>query len=150
MSGTFLVTQAGFLAFIRSPVNIPALILPDDDWSIPFSYQFSLETVRREICHFSPFMYQQAVYNLGTDVLINVAQDQDGRDELKKKRKDFKIDGFVPGVIQNSANAGTSEGMLNPEVFKGMLLSDLKNLRTPWGRQYLEIADNASSLWGFS
>jgi len=145
-----IISQAGFLAFIRSPVNIPPIILPDDDWSIPFAYQMATEMVNTTLCRVSPFMYQQAVYNLGMDVLINVAQDQDGRTVFKDKRKEYKIDGFVPGVISTSSNAGTAESLFNPDVFKGFLLSDLKNLKTPWGRMYLEIADNAGSLWGLS
>src|ERR1035438_6745880 len=112
-----IISLVGFVAYLRAPVKIPTLILPDDDWSIPFAYTIARETVHPGICNVSPVMYQQAVYNLATDIVINVAQDQPDRDELQKKRKEYKIDGFIPGVIQSSSNAGTAESLLNPEVF---------------------------------
>lgn len=144
------ISQADFLAFVRSPVKIPALILPDDDPAIEFAYDMSVDTVGLALLRVSPGMYKRAVYNLGVDILINVAQDQDGRNEFKKKREEYKISGFVPGVISSTSNAGTAESLLNPEMFKTFLMSDLQNLKTPWGRAYLSIAVNAGTAWGIS
>lgn len=144
------ISQTEFVAFIRFPVNIPPIILPDTDASIPFAYQMAVDTVHLGFLRVSSGMYKRAVYNLGVDILINVAQDQPNRNELKEKRNEYKIHGFVPGVISTSSNAGTAESLVNPEIFKGFQLGDLQNLKTPWGRAYLAIASSVGTNWGLT
>ena len=143
-------SPAGYLAWLRSPVDISTVILPDDAPIINQSYYMAVGMVHPGICRVSPWQYQHAVYNLATDILINLAPDQPGYEVFKETREKYKIHGFVPGVIGSSSNAGTAESLLNPEVFKGLLMSDLQNLKTPYGRAYLAIADNVGSNWGIS
>lgn len=65
-------------------------------------------------------------------------------------RKSWNISGFVPGVISASSDESTSESLVVPEAFKNLMLSDLQNLKTPYGRQYLEFAQMTGTLWGVS
>jgi hypothetical protein len=65
-------------------------------------------------------------------------------------RRQFGINSFVAGVISSSADVSTSESLLVPDQMKTLTLSNLQNLKTPWGRQYLAFAMQYGSLWGMS
>jgi hypothetical protein len=41
-------------------------------------------------------------------------------------------------------------GLLNPEAMKTFTLANLQNLKTPWGREYLAIAQRAGTTWGLT
>jgi hypothetical protein len=62
----------------------------------------------------------------------------------------FNMLGFVPGVVQASADQGTSSTLLVPEFFKNLTIGDLNFLLTPWGREYLAYAQDFGDLWGMS
>ena len=86
----------------------------------------------------------QAVYNLGVDIIYNVAQDQVGQTFFAAARKTWNIYGFVSGVISNANDEGTGASLVVPDSLSQLSLADLQNLRTPWGRAYLAIAQK----WG--
>ena len=65
-------------------------------------------------------------------------------------RKQFGINSFVGGTISSSADVSTSESLNVPEQLKGLTLANLQNLKTPFGRRYLEIAGQYGNLWGIS
>jgi hypothetical protein len=62
----------------------------------------------------------------------------------------WKITAFVPGVIAGSEDVSTAETLLNPEFMKGLTMGNLQNLKTPFGRSYMAIAQDYGQLWGIS
>lgn len=62
-------------------------------------------------------------------------------------RKLYKINSFVPGVVTSANDLSTGAGLLNPDFMKGLTLADLQLLKTPFGRTYLSIAQDAGPNW---
>lgn len=154
-------TLAGFIAFVRNVMGISTAVLPDASASIPLAYAVAIEIVNQQLAIASSLMYSYAVYNLGGDNLINYAQDLDGAPPVAGSdppqayfayaRKRFNIYGFVSGVIQSASDEATSESMVVQEAAKNFTLADLQALKTPWGRQYLAIAQKyGPAIWGFN
>jgi hypothetical protein len=85
---------------------------------------------------------------LATDNLINFAQDQAGQCYFVDLRASFKINSFVPGVITESHDESTGQSLLNPEFMKNMTMSNLQMLKTPYGRNYMGLAQSYGTLWG--
>ena len=66
-------------------------------------------------------------------------------------RAQYNMLGFVSGVIQAAADEVTSESMLVPDALKGLTLANLQQLKDPWGRNYLQWAqDYGPAAWGVS
>jgi hypothetical protein len=65
-------------------------------------------------------------------------------------RKQFGINSFVGGTIASSADVSTSESLNVPEQLKELTLANLQQLKTPFGRRYLEIAGQYGQIWGLS
>lgn len=144
-------TQAGFSDFIFNVMEVPAAALPADSPSIAAAYQIALATVNQALQCAVPMIYALAVYNLGADNLVNWCTDQPGQCYFKGLRKDFKILDFVPGVVSATSDEGSSASLEVPEAFKTLTIGDLQNLKTPWGRQYLAIAQKyGPTIWGLS
>lgn len=144
-------TQAGFLVFLRTSVGIDPVYLPDDAPVIQLAYEIAKVRVNRDLaCAGAPYLYEMAVYNLAADRLINYAPDQPDRLYFKQSREKLGIDVFVPGVISSSGSSPTSESTLNPEFMKNFTMGNLQNLKTPYGRIYLDLAQSAGTLWGLS
>ena len=142
-------TIEGFKTFIYDYVGIPAAALPDVSPAIQAAYDMSIETVNL-LLTIAPLSYTSAVYNLGTDLLINYAQDVPPSTYFADARLAFKINSFVPGVVNSASDNGTSTGLMVPDFFKDLTLSDLQHMKTPWGRAYLAIAQKTGTLWGVS
>jgi len=145
-----MATLAGFTAFLRNVACISTVDLSDCSPAIVSAYDYANEIVSLQIQQASSTMYDLALYNLATDYLINWAPDQKGQTYFAEIRQEYKITAFTAGVIQATADEGTSESMLVPDFFKQLTLADLQNLKTPFGRAYLAIAQRAGSLWGLS
>lgn len=144
-------TQAGFLAFLRTVVGIDPLNLPDSDPVIEMAFEISRERVSLDLAYAgSRHLYSMAVYNLAADRVINFADDQPDRLYFKKLRETLDINVFVPGVIASSGSGPTSEGTLNPEFMKNFTMGNLQNLKTQYGRIYLDLAQSVGTLWGLS
>jgi len=158
-------TLAGYLLFIRDVMGISTDQLPDNSPSIGWTYEIGKAWVNRALIGWgapsSPYasMYAIAVYNFAGDRLINYAQDPadapvvEGSDPPMKffayTRKTLNIFGFVSGVVQSTGDAGTNVSMVVPKQFENFTLADLQNLKTPWGREYLAIAQQyGPSVWG--
>lgn len=156
MSGaTAAPNLTDFTTFLRNVVGIDPLALPDDAPIIVYAFNGAMTIVNISLaCVPTPpgswSIYALAVYNLGADTLINFAQDQPGYTVFFDLRRALSINSFVPGVIASSANAPTSETTLNPEFMKTFTMRDIRNLKTPYGRAYLEIAGDFGTLWGIS
>lgn len=150
MPGPSEPTVEGFTAFTLNVMRLDPLALPP---GAPV-YLGALETakgiVSQTICAVNPWAYQQAVYNLAGDTLVNFAADEPGRTYFTEMRERFNIGVFVPGVV-SSSSAVTSTSMETIEGMKGMQMKDLQTLKTPWGRQYMAIAQRyGSNVWGLS
>lgn len=146
----------GYLTFIRTGMGVPTVALPDNSPWIPWTFNFASAMVNESLkAVVGPIpgtwsIYDIAVYNLAGDSLINYAQDVSGQTYFTNLRSTWKINSFVPGVIQATSDEGTSESLLVPDFFKTLTLGDLQNLKTPYGRQYLALAQNFGTLWGLT
>lgn len=143
-------TLAGFLAWVRSVMGVPAPALPDNSVYLTYAFNTSLEVVNQQILAVSPLRYQQAVYNLGGDNLVNWAQDIAPLTYWTDLRTTFKILSFVPGVVSSASDESSSTGIEVSESLKNLTLGQLQNLKTPWGRLYLSIAQEVGTGWGIS
>lgn len=143
-------TLSGFLVFIRTVMGVPVSALPDDSVDIANALAVALEIANTGLNEVSSLIYTLAVYNLAGDNLINYANDQVGQTYFAQLRQNWNITGFIAGVISGSSDESTSQTILTPEAMKGLMLADLQNLKTPYGRQYLAFAQSYGSLWGLS
>lgn len=145
-----MADQAGFLAFIRGVAGIDTTALPDASPAISTAYIYSIEVTNLFIECISQPMYDMAVYNLGVDYLLNWAPNSGASTYFTDARLAMGLNSFVAGVVSSSADESTSEALLVPDAFKTFMLSDLQALKTPFGRQYLAIAQRFGTLWGIT
>jgi len=143
-------TLAGFQWFITSIMGINSTVLPTTAPVIAWVYGQATSTVNLQLSQVAGEIYEQAVYNLAGDMLINYAQDQSGQTYFADTRKDLHINDFVAGVVSAASDESTSSTQEIPDAFKGLTLSDLQNLKTPYGRTYLGLAQKVGTLWGIS
>ncbi len=139
-----------FTTFLQTVVGIDPLYLPTTSPMIGYAFNVAMAVADLTMANLPSNLYALAVYNLGADRIINFAQDQAGRTFFHDLRQTFGINTFVPGVIASSGNAPTSQSTLNPEFMKTLTMGDLQNLKTPYGREYLNFAMQIGSLWGVS
>jgi hypothetical protein len=139
-------TLAGFLEFIRNVVGISTDNLPDASPIIPVAYNVAVEIVNLGLKKASPTLYVLAVYNLATDNIINYAPNPVSPpgvvDYFSALRTKWHIEQFVSGVIQSSSDESTSNSLVVQEAAKMFTLGNLQNLKTPYGRRYLSIAQS--------
>lgn len=156
LNGTCVVPRpslAGFQWFLANVVKIPVTALDPSDPVIGFVFAIACETVNRFIRCASPLTYNEAVYNLATDLLINYAQDtaqSQPPDYWAGLRSSFKLGSFASGVVANASDEGTSAGLEVIEGAKLLTFDQLQNLKTPYGRRYLGIAQKFGTAWGMT
>ncbi len=164
-------TLAGFLVFVRNIMGINAATLPDNSVFLSMSLAVALGIVNpqlRAACipqsdgaqvALNPLIpgvgvmtvYDMAVYYLAGDNLINFAQDQPGKCVFTDMRKDLNILGFVSGIVSASSDESTSVSLVVQEAAAHFTLANIQNLKTPWGRTYLGLAQSyGPSTWGIS
>lgn len=156
MAGT--PTLAGFQSFITNIMGIPSLALPSTSPVIAWVFDYALATVNPLLglitapAGSSPPVsyYVMAVYNLAGDQLVNLAPDQPGRTYFADMRNSYELNAFVPGVVSSTGDEGTNTSIAVSEALNRLTLSDLQNLKTPWGRQYLMLAQKMGSNWGLT
>lgn len=139
-----------FLLFLRGVAEIDPVYLPDNSPVIVYAYDIAKSIVDLWLCVVPGNLYSLAIYNLGTDNVINYATDQTGRTYFQDLRKNYNINLFVPGVTGASSDSGTAQSRVTPEFMKNFTLMDLGNLKTPYGRAYLGIAQQYGTIWGLS
>jgi hypothetical protein len=142
-------TLSGFIVFIRNMMQIPTGILPDNNQVISSSFDYAMATVNQLLLTVD-LAYQNAVYNLAGDILINFGQDVTPSTVFADIRTAYKINSFVPGIVSSTSDNGTSTSLATPDFFKDLTLSDLHLMKTPYGRAYLSIAQKAGYLWGIT
>jgi hypothetical protein len=118
---------------------------------IQLSYALAIDTVNIFLDMASPQWYVLAVYNFAADRLVNYANDLTGQTYFTTLRNTLNLNTLSAGVVQSTSDNGTSVSFLNPDQLKNLMLSDLQQLKTPWGRQYLQIAQKwGTTLWGLT
>lgn len=137
---------AGFILFIRNTMRISADVLPDDDPSIGSAYELSIAWVNRQIACISQVLYSQAVYNLAASFLINFGPEA----VFGPIREQLGLNNFTAGVIGASSDETTSQTRIVSDALKNLSLADLQQLKDPYGRWYLAIAQQYGDLWGLS
>ena len=141
---------SGFIAFLRNIVGINTTVLPDNAPVIEFSYNMAINICTDLLVTIpqipGEFLYITAVYNLSTDTLLTYAQDQSGQTFFTQVQQKYQLHALVPGVISFACDEGTQSTMVVPDSFKHMTLANLQNLKTPYGRTYLGIAQDFGSL----
>ncbi len=153
-------TRAGYLVFVRTMMGVPVDVLPDNSDYVDVSYEIALEIVNVGLKTIAPREYTRAVYNLGGSTLLNIAQDAGGAAPIAGTqpplayfayaRSKFNMNGFVSGVIQSAGDEGTNESMVVQEAAKNFTLANLQQLKDPYGRAYLSIAQSYGDVWGVS
>lgn len=168
-------TLTGFLAFVRGVMGISTAVLPDSAPVIGVALAVALAIVNPSLATAgiptldaagvalnpgASDIYTLAVYNLAGDNLINYAPDVPDAPNVQGSdppaayfanlRQKWNITGFVSGVISASNDESTGESLVVMEAAKNFTLSDLQNLKTPWGRTYLGFAQRYGTLWGLS
>ncbi|EOW6510864.1 hypothetical protein ACOZXQ_000584 [Cronobacter malonaticus] len=137
---------AGFILFIRNIVKVDAYTLPDDDPAINLAWTMSQDWVNRQIACISPALYSQAVYNLGASFLLNFGPEN----VFGPLREKMGINNFTAGVISASSDETTSQTREVSDALKNLSLAELQQLKDPWGRWYLAIAQQYGDLWGLT
>lgn len=137
---------AGFIDFIRDVMGIDTTILPDDDLYIEFSYEFAKKTCTETLGSIDKFLYTNAVYNLGGDTLLTYGKDQPNKTFFADVQKKYQLNTFVPGVVDGAHDETTGSSLLVPDQFKRLTIGNLQNLKTPYGRLYLQIVQDLGSL----
>ena len=154
-------TLAGFTDFVRNSMGIGTGPLPDGSYWFGFCFELACLIVNRWFACFAPPIYTVAVYNLAADYLINYAVDQPAPPQptfgdpplpyFANLRRQYNTLGFVSGVINSASDEGTSESMTVQTAAEGFTLADIQNLKTPWGRTYLQFAQQfGPAAWGIS
>jgi hypothetical protein len=143
-------TLAGFLTFLRNIANINTTVLPDTSPVITFAFNYAMNICSDllPLLSLAPgnFLYITAVYNLGTDILYTYAQDQPGQVYFTQVQQKYQLHTFVSGVVTFAGDEGTQSSLTVPEAFKGLTIANLQNLKTPYGRTYLQIVQDIGSL----
>lgn len=139
-----------YTTFLYNVVDIPVANLPDTAPIIATSLQIAQDIVSFAILRASADLYTLAVYNLAADRLLNYAPDVSGQTWFRDTRKKMRLLELSVGVPTSVSDGGTSVGVLNPEALKNLTLANLQLLKTPYGRQYLEIAQSWGTIWGVS
>lgn len=159
---------SSFLLFVRNNMGISSTVLPDSSIWLTLAYNIAVALVNQSL-QAVPFtdqygnassMYAFAVYNLGGDNLINYAQDVPNAPVVQGSipaaayfqnlRQQFNINGFVSGVIQGASDESTSSNLVVQDAAKNFTLQNLQNLKTPYGRTYLQIAQSYGALMGIT
>jgi hypothetical protein len=169
-SCTPTISIPDYVNWLITFVGVPAEAMPPDPLDnqyVTASYWIAYATVNMKILQANPWEYRRALYNLGMDRLVSFAMDPvplppgypmspvtgpDGQPlpYWAGLQQQFKVNGFVPGVVIATADESTSQTLSELEAYKNMTLGDLQNLKTPWGRTYMAIAQSVGNLWGLS
>lgn len=147
-------TLAGFLAFVRSQMGVPASALPDDSQFLTWAYDVAVELVNQNLQGASPTIYLLAVYNCAASNLLAFAQDvpplaAGAPGYFAAIRKGFNMNAFTLPV-SSASDEGTSTSYVVPEFLSTLSLADLGYLTNPYGRQYLAFAQRYGTVWGLS
>lgn len=156
-------TLSGFILFIRNIMGVTTAQLPDNSPSIPYCFNYAMIMVNKLlqiVCNpdpSQPDLYAIAVYNFAADRLCNWAMDpvgapiyMNGLPFFAYVRKTWNLVGFTSGVIQSTNDLTTGGSYVVPEQLSNLTLADLQMTKTPYGIEYLGIAQSYGTDWGIS
>jgi hypothetical protein len=155
MIGERQPTLPGYLFWIREIMAVPKIVLPDNSPYIELSYDLSIEIVNRYIEWASGIVYTQCVYNLGGDYLVQMAQDNPNLQPPNNTywadlRASMGVNSFLPGLVNQAQDQGTEASVQLLSAMENLTIADLQQLKTPWGRVYLGLAQSVGSMWGLT
>lgn len=159
-------TLAGFQDFITTVMKVPTEALPLNSPFIAYAFANALALVNPAL-RAVPVpqqdaagaslnsggwtIYAIAVYNLAASNLISYAPDQDGFLYFTALREKLNINGFISGIVQSSSDDGTSVNLVVQEAAKAFTLANLQQLKDPYGRAYLALAQSyGPTTWGLT
>lgn len=144
-------TLAGFQAFIANVMMIDPLYLPPDAAVIGYAFDAAMSIVSEDLFLVPGGVYARAVNNLAASELINFAEDQPERTYFREKRRSLNLDQWTAGVVASTSDATSATGILNPDFMRNFTMQNLQNLKDPYGRAYLAIAQSyGPNIWGVS
>lgn len=148
-------TLAGFTSVLSSEVGLDPSVIAFNQTQIQTAFRLALHWVYGPLARIDLYLYGRAVYCLATDRFISIAQDDpsiyaDCPGPMAKARSNFGATAFTPGVINSASDNGTAGSITVSDSLKNLSLADLQNLKTPWGREYLSIAQQLGPIWGLS
>lgn len=133
-----------FTAYVYSQ-GVPQADLPTTSEYLTQSLTYAQSVALIPPLDMPSFLYVLAVYNLGLHFLLKTAQDISPYTFFTTSRTQFNLLSFTAGVVIGSGDQGTSDTLLAPDWLKGMTLSTMDYLKTPWGRDYLAYAQQYGS-----
>lgn len=104
------------------------------------SFQVALSIVNDALSVAGTGTYVLAVYNLALDRLVNYAPDQAGQSYFQRLRAAFHLVSTSVGAVSSASDQGTSASIVNPDWMRNMTMRDIQTLKTPWGREYMGLA----------
>jgi hypothetical protein len=140
----------GYTNFIRNVMLVSTDALPADSELIGCTYDMAYSQVNDMLANIPGMVYALAIYNLAADYLISWAPDQTGQTFFKDARKSYGVNNFAAGVVAGSADSGTSTSLLVSQAMQGLTIGQLSNLKTPYGRTYLALAQSWGTCWGIT
>lgn len=159
-------TLADFNSFIKDVMKVPPAALPaNSPWpGMAFAIALSIVNTSLQAVAIPQFdaagaqlntggfsIYSQAVYYLAADTLLNITPDVPGFRYFASQRRKFNLVGFVSGVVQSSNDETTGVSMVVQEAAKAFTIKDIQNLKTPYGRMYLQLAQSfGPATWGIT
>lgn len=138
-------TLTGFQTFLTGVVGISPLYLPADSPVIGYAFHFAKTTVNRALIVAGT--YTMAVYNLGASQVLNFAPDQPGRTFFADWRDKLGISDWSAGVVSSTSDNGTGTSLLNPDFMEALTMADLQQIKDPYGRAYLALAQDYGTVW---
>lgn len=119
--------------------GIVATYTPSD--SEYFQWAFNWSMADAMTCPNMPAIrYVLAVYDLGADRFITIAQDDNLGTFYQTQRTQFGVLEFRPGVVMASGDNSTSQTLVVPDWYRELPLAAQEQIKTPWGRRYLAYA----------
>ena len=144
-------TLPGFTTFCRNVAGINTDVVPDNDPGFQDALTFALAWVPLSMQCMSGLLYTACVYNLGVSMLVNYQPDQEGQTFFTTLRSTYKVSNFVPGVVTNTSDNGTSTGLTVGTQLANLSLFDLQTMADPFGRRAMALmGELGPSSWGIS
>jgi hypothetical protein len=138
-----------YTLFVQDAMGISVLYLPSNSPFLQWTLDRALALVIQIPCA-AGADYTLAVYNCAGHLLLETAQDQEGRDYFKTTRTDLGLNQFTAGVVASTSDQSTSMSLATPDALHQLTISDLGFMRTLYGRAYLSYNQDFGGLWGLS
>ena len=143
-------TLTGFQTFAQNVAGINTTVMPTNDPGWATAFAFALEWIPTWASNASAVLYTAAVYNWGVSELIQYQQDQSGQVFFQAARKQFGVNNFEAGVVDEASDTGTSEHLAVGRGLKNMDMISLQRIKDPFGRQAVAILQSLGTLWGLT